>query len=280
VLPDVEQIIAERKALLLARLADPLLRAEVAAVLRLESEPLVKSIEAGSYRELIVDQRVNEAVRAVMLATARGADLDNLAARLDVVRLAGEADDELRYRYQLAPEAFSTAGPYGAYEYIARSAHAKVKDAAVYGPESGLVEPGFVRVVILSKDGQGVPNTEITNAVDAALDDNDMRPLTDFVEVRAARVISYAINYHLHIRNGADPSLIVLAARDALTGYAHDCHKVGRPVVITALDSAAHQDRVNVVRAVRVDPPAEVDPGFEAAAWCRGVTVTYEIVEG
>jgi phage-related baseplate assembly protein len=280
VLPDVEQIIRDRKALLLSRIADPALRAEVAAVLRLESEPLVKQNETGAYRELMLLQRINEAVRAVLLATARGRDLDNLAARLDVLRLAGELDDELRYRYQLAPEAFSTAGPYGAYEFEARSAHPKVKDAAVYGPESGLVEPGFVRVVILSKDGQGVPNTEITAAVAAALSPHDMRPLTDYVEVRAAKVISYEINYHLHIRMGADPSLIVTAARDALIGYGQDCHKVGRPVVITALDSAAHQDRTNVIRAVRIDPPAEVAPGFEAAAWCRGVTVSYEIVEG
>jgi phage-related baseplate assembly protein len=280
VLPDVEQIIADRKALLLARIPDARLRAEVAAVLRLESEPLVKQNEVGAYRELIVDQRVNEAVRAVLLATSRGADLDHLCARLNVVRLAGELDDELRYRYQLAPEAFSTAGPYGAYEYIARSAHARVKDAAIYGPESGLIEPGFVRVVILSKDGEGVPVPAIVDAVNGALYDGDTRPLTDYVEVRAAAVVHYAINYHLHIRMGADPSLIVREARDALTEYASACHKVGRPVVITALDSAAHQDRTNVIRAIKVAPLAEVDPGLMAAAWCTSVTVTYEIVEG
>jgi phage-related baseplate assembly protein len=278
--PDVETIIADRKAALLARIPDAALRAEVEAVLRLESEPLVKSIEASSYRELLVDQRINEAVRAVMLATSRGNDLDNLAARLGVERMAGELDDELRYRYQLAPEAFSTAGPYGAYEFEARSAHPKVKDAAVYGPESGLVEPGFVRVVILSKDGQGVPSRQIIDAVAAQLSPHDMRPLTDFVQVRASTVTAYDINFHLHVRAGADPSLIVTAALAALQDYASDCHKVGRPVVITALDSAAHGDRANVIRAVRVSPLGEVDPGFEGAAFATSVTVTYEIVGG
>jgi phage-related baseplate assembly protein len=274
-------VIAARKAELLALIPDAVLRAEVEAVLRLESEPLVRQIEASSYRELMLLQRINEAVRAVMLATSRGRDLDNLAARLNVLRLdASETDAELRYRYQLAPEETSTAGPYGCYESIARRAHARVKDAAVYGPESGLVEPGFVRVVILSKDGTGVPAGPILDAVAAALDDDDRRPLTDYVEVHPAAVVPYTIYYHLHIRMGADPALIVEPALRALEAYAADCHKVGRPVVITALDSAAHGDRLNVIRAVRMQPPGEVDPGFEAAAWCTKVDVTYEIVEG
>jgi len=280
VLPDAEVIVAERKLLVLALITDPVLRAEVAAVLRLESEPLVKAIEAGALRELMVDQRINEAVRAVMLPTSRGGDLENLCSRLGVQRLIGETDDELRYRYQLAPEAFSTAGPYGAYEFHARSGHPLVKDAAIYGPESGLVEPGFVLAVILSKTGTGVPAREIIDAVAAKFSPVDTRPLTDFVQVSAATVTPYAINYHLHIRAGADPSLIVTAALNALQAYADACHKVGRRVVVSALDGAAHQDRANVIRAIRVAPLAEVNPGFEGAAFATSVGVTYEIVEG
>ena len=278
--PDVEAIVAARKAALLERIADPTLRAEVAAVLRLESEPLVKAIEADAYRELIMLQRINEAVRAVMLPTSRGHDLDNLAARLDVLRLAGEEDAALRYRYQLAPEAFSTAGPYGAYEFEARSAHPLVKDVGVYGPESGLVEPGEVLVVVLSKEGQGLARKEIVDAVAAQLSPHDVRPLTDFVTVRSASITTYAIRYHLQIRAGADPSLLVEASLAALRAYAADCHRVGRPVVASALDSAAHLDRQNVIRAIRVSPPLEIQPGLDGAAWCTGVEVTYEIVEG
>jgi len=280
VLPNVEAIVAERKAALLDRIKDPALRAEVEAVLRLESEPLVKGVEAGAYRELIVDQRINEAVRAVMVATSSGSDLVNLAARLGVEKLDGETDDELRYRYQLAPEAFSTAGPYGAYEFHARSAHPLVKDAAIYGPESGLVEPGFVRAVVLSKAGTGIPAREIIDAVAAKFSPVDTRPLTDFVQVQPASVTFYAINYHLHIRAGADPSLIVTSALNALQGYADVSHKVGRRIVLSALDGAAHQDRTNVIRAIRASPPAEVNPGFEGAAYATSVAVTYEIVEG
>jgi len=72
-----------------------------------------------------------------------------------------------------------------------------------------------------------------------------------------------------------------MAAHEALTLYAAQSHRVGRRIVDSALDSAAHQDRVNVIRAIRIAPLGlEVDPGPEGAAWCESVVVTYEIVEG
>ena len=45
-----------------------------------------------------------------------------------------ESDENLRERIQLAPEYFSVAGPRGAYEYWARTAHQGIVDAAVLGP--------------------------------------------------------------------------------------------------------------------------------------------------
>lgn len=314
VLPDVEVLIAEYKQALLDLLAsDATLQAEVAAVLQLESEPLVKIIEAASYRELILLQRINEAVRAVMLPTSRGADLDNLVARLDVVRqridATGyvESDADLRYRYQLAPEAFSTAGPYGGYEYLCRDAHPLVKDAANYGPETGLVEPGQTLSVILSREGDGTPSKDILDAVYAKLSHADTVPDTDEVLVRGASIAPYSIRYRLQLRPGADASLIVAEARRRLTAYAdasdaYDAavaagyagsasafadlapeaggvtpRRVGGIVALSALDGAAHADRVNVVRAVRLSPTAEVDPGLDGAVYCTSVVVEWEV---
>lgn len=287
--PDASAIIAERKAAVLARVADPDLRAEIAAVMALESGLLAKINEVGAYRELVHYQRVNEAVRAVMVSTARGADLDNICARLGVQRLvitpasgslpaAMEPDDDLRYRYQLAPEAFSVAGPYGAYEFHARSAHPHVKDAGVYGPESGLVTPGQTLTIVLSRFGDGTPSQGILDAVRAKLSDADTVPDTDEVLVRGAIITPYSIRYRLQVRPGADVMLLVTAAKDALTKYAADTHRVGRIVALSALDGAAHQDRVNVVRAVRLSPPTEVDPGPDGAPYCTKVSVEYEVV--
>jgi phage-related baseplate assembly protein len=55
----------------------------------LESDPANKVMETAAYREMLIRQRVNEAVRGVMVAFAAGYDLDNLAAFYPVSRLPG-----------------------------------------------------------------------------------------------------------------------------------------------------------------------------------------------
>jgi len=120
----------------------------------LESDPVVKLLELVAYLEVEMRARINDAARAVMLAKSTGADLDQLAALLDVERLeitpadedAGtdainEDDDSLRARVQLAPEGFAVAGPVGAYRYHALSASGVVKDVAVDTPR-------FARIAI------------------------------------------------------------------------------------------------------------------------------------
>ncbi|MGE4490766.1 MAG: baseplate J/gp47 family protein, partial [Kiritimatiellales bacterium] len=68
-----------------------------------------------------------------------------------VERLAGESDDAFRARAVLSPEAYSVAGPLGAYKFFALSAHSNIKGAEAYNPGIG----GRVNVVVLSKSGNG-----------------------------------------------------------------------------------------------------------------------------
>jgi len=81
----------------------------------LESDPAIKVLEAAAYREMLVRQRVNDAARQNMVATATGADLDNLAALLGVERQEGEGDDRFRKRVVLSWERITTAGSVGSY---------------------------------------------------------------------------------------------------------------------------------------------------------------------
>lgn len=57
----------------------------------LESDPANKVMEISAYREMLLRQRMNEAVRGVMVAFAMGSDLDHLAAFYPEKRLAGAA---------------------------------------------------------------------------------------------------------------------------------------------------------------------------------------------
>ena len=187
-----------------------------------------------------------------------------------------ESDDDLKRRYILALEAFSTAGPYGAYLFHALSAHPRVKDAGIYGPEEDFVDPGHPRIVVLSRIGTGVPSQQVLDAVYAKLSPKDVRPLTDYVDVVAATIAEYAISYHLEIPRGPDPGLVVAAAQEALAAYAAQRHRVGAIVADSGLDAAAH--RPGVERAIRILPEDEVDPGKQGAAYCTSVTVTYEVI--
>lgn len=154
---DFETILTEMIADLKAR--DP----SFSAIL--ESDPAIKILEVAAFREVNLRARINEAAKACMIAYARGADLDNLAALTGVVRLVvdpGDADasppiaptleddESFRRRAQLALEGFSTAGPDGAYLFHALSASAKVRDVGVKSPA-----PGEVLVTVLSADGDG-----------------------------------------------------------------------------------------------------------------------------
>lgn len=118
----------------------------------LKSEPVMKVLETAAYREVKVRQRVNDAARQTMLAFAGGSNLDHLAALVPMARLPVETDQPFRQRIQLAPEAFSTAGPTLAYVWHALSATAAVKDVTAVSPT-----PGDVVVTVLSAHGDGGP---------------------------------------------------------------------------------------------------------------------------
>ncbi len=197
---DYETLLAARKARLVS-LYPAAEQAEIAATLALESEPLVKLLQENAYREIVLRQRVNDAARAVMLAYAVGTDLDHLAALFGIRRLTispadpahdlaavMESDADLRARTQLAPQSFSVAGPEGAYVSHARNADGRVLDASAVSPA-----PCEVLVTVLARDGDGTAAPALIDAVAAALQADDVRPLTDKVTVRGAEILRYQV---------------------------------------------------------------------------------------
>ena len=96
-----------------------------------------------------------------------------------------ETDDNYRQRIHLSPEKYSVAGPGGAYDYWAKSAHQDIIDVAVYSPE-----PGVVDVRPLMTGGE-LPDDEILDLVRTALDPEEVIPLTDTCQVLAPEVVTY-----------------------------------------------------------------------------------------
>lgn len=278
--PDIVEAISF-EAVLAAMLADLQARAPEFTAL-VESDPAYKILEVAAYRETLIRQRVNEGARAVMLAYAGGADLENLAALFGVSRLlidAGdpdavppvpaeyESDTDLRRRTQLALEGFSTAGPRGAYIFHALSADADVLDANATSPEAG-----DVLVTVLSRTGSGAAGAGLLAAVGAALNDEEVRPLTDHVVVASASVVNYAITATLYFYDGPDRAVVLAAAQAAAQAYAAAQHRIGRDVTLSGVYAALHQPGVQ--RVALAAPSANITISETQASWCTAITLT------
>ena len=144
----------------------------------LESDPLIKLLEIVAYRELLLRQRINNAAKANLLAFAKGTDLDNLSAFYGIERKSGESDEELRNRTQAKIVGWTTAGSKEAYKFHALNSDQRVKEANADSPE-----PGLVRISILSKENNGVVSDDLLEAVNDYLQRDDIRVLTDTVQV-------------------------------------------------------------------------------------------------
>jgi phage-related baseplate assembly protein len=289
---DYDAIVAAAIADLTQRLNDAGIAYDVG---NLETDPLKINEEHRAYFELLLRARVNEAIRAVLLATSTGTDLDNVCADLDIVRrvvtpatgntpAVMETDEVLRARRQLAPEGFSCAGPVGAYYFFSLEAHPFVKDVGVYGPESGLVTPGQVLISVLSNQGDGTASDQVVASVAAKLNAREIRPLTDQVIVEAANITGYQINLVITLPPGPDPVAIQAQATARLTTLAAALNAVGQGIPLAILYAAAAiPDATGVSPALNI---AAVSPGIVAdladtprtAFNCTAITVTTVVV--
>lgn len=110
-----------------------------------------------------------------------------------------EKDAQFRARVQLAPEAYTCAGPTGAYRFHAMTAHQDIVDVAVWSPKPGSVD---IRPVL--KGGE-LPTAEILALVHKKLSADDVRPLTDTVTVGAPEPTPYALTVAWSLRSEDAP---------------------------------------------------------------------------
>lgn len=281
-MPDFEAILSALKADLLAAMpAD--LRASTSATLALESEPLTKWLERLAYQLVVEHSQRNDSAHAVMLAYSRSSDLDQLAAFFGVQRLTIteanptavppvnavlEDDDTFRARIQLAPRGYSVAGPVGAYVYHAKTADGQVLDAAASSPT-----PGRVVVSVLARAGSGVPTQALLNTVAAAVNAEDVRPLTDEVIVQAAGIVPYQIVGKVYTMPGPDSSSVLTTALLRIEDYAEGMHRIGRRPTLSGIYAALHIEGVQ--RVELTSPAADVAVAETQASWCTAITVTH-----
>lgn len=251
-----------------------------------ESDPTYKQGEVNAYQLTLAFQRVNDAVRAVFLASAKGADLDQLGAAFNVQRFVItpadpdavppvdavlEDDNAFRERIQLSWAQLNTAGARNAYRFHAKSADEDVLDADAYGPETH-GKPGEVDVYVLSRTGDGTASEALLKAVNSRLSADEIRPLTDFVSVKSALIASYEVTAELDIPEGPDAQTVLTNATDVLRAYTLLSHRIKALVPLSAVYAALQQSGVTRVRLL--SPIADLEAVAGTAPWCTAINVT------
>lgn len=248
--------------------------------LDLNSEPIVIVMQADAYRELLLRGEINDKCRALLLAFATGADLDQIGATYDVARLQVgtdqttgspviEDDDRFRRRIQLAPDAFSSAGPWGAYVFWALTFDASIVDANAVAPAVGGVPNGFVNVYVAAANGQPVADDVISRLL-AFYQRADIVPLTDVPAVIHATVVPYNVTLNLLVQRGPDPNVIALAAQTAVQKYAANVYKIGATAYANSIIAAA---TVGGVLNAAAPGLADVVCDGTQIPWLRSITV-------
>lgn len=234
----------------------------------LESEPVVKLLQTCAYQEMILRQRVNDAARGVMVAFAKGGDLDQLGAVFGVTRLeiepadaasetpaVMESDAALRARILLAPDAYSVAGPTAAYVFHALSASGDVADVSATSPA-----PGEVVVSVLARAGDGTAPQALLDLVEAKVSADTVRPLTDQVIVQGAEIIDFEVDAELLLYPGPDQDLIYATAVASLDDLLTTRRRIGLAINRSAIFAALHVAGVHKVTLTQPAADVEISP--------------------
>lgn len=111
-------------------------------------------------------------------------------------------------------------------------------------------------------------------AVDAAVNDQDVRPLCDAVTVLPAAVLTYAIEASLTIYYGPDEATVLAAALAGAEAWAEQNFRLGRDLKVSALHAALHAAGVQGVELSAPGLTADLVVSENQAARCTGFALT------
>ncbi|CAH9054887.1 hypothetical protein PSECIP111951_01130 [Pseudoalteromonas holothuriae] len=232
----------------------------------LASDPATKLLEIAATRELLLRQRINDAARSVMVAYAQGKDLDHLGVLFGVERSVNESDERYRLRIPLSLESHSMAGTMGAYEYQTMAATSDVRDVYVYSSK-----PGFVDVKVLPE--QGAEPQQVAEKVNEYLNDEDIRPLTDYVQVHLVEPKKYDINAQVYLSELANKDQVAANINAKLATFIRDHYRLGQEVPHSGIIDTLHQFGVRKVKLTA--PQDDIMCRFDEAAIADDINIDY-----
>ncbi|MEG0880926.1 MAG: baseplate J/gp47 family protein, partial [Janthinobacterium sp.] len=183
-----------------------------------------------------------------------------------------EDNDAYRLRIQEAPDGLSVAGPKASYEFHARSADGRVKDASATSPA-----PAHVTVTVLANNDTGIADAALLAIVARALNAEEVRPLGDRLTVQAAQVIDYQIEATLFIGVGPEVPILLDAARANAVRVSQPRRPLGHSIYRSACSAAVHVEGVRKV--VLTSPAADIELNATQAARCTAIKLNVVVLD-
>ena len=184
-----------------------------------------------------------------------------------------ESDPDFADRIRLAPNSFSVAGPEKAYVYHAKSVSPAIIDVKVDSPT-----PGEVDVYVLLTDGT-LPTEDTLEQIEEHLSDENIRPLTDYVVVKAPTASNYVIELHYWI-NQEDSSKAAQIQSDVEAAVEQyrlwQQTKIGRDITPGKLLQLVFAAGASRVDDSKLKPAAWKKLEAMQVAQCTKVNVVYE----
>lgn len=184
-----------------------------------------------------------------------------------------ESDPDFADRIRLAPNSFSVAGPEKAYVYHAKSVSPAIIDVKVDSPT-----PGEVDVYVLLTDGT-LPTEDTLEQIEEHLSDENIRPLTDYVVVKAPTASNYEIELHYWI-NQEDASKAAQIQADVEAAVEQyrlwQQTKIGRDITPGKLLQLVFAAGASRVDNSKLKPAAWKKLEAMQVAQCTKVSVVYE----
>jgi phage-related baseplate assembly protein len=181
-----------------------------------------------------------------------------------------ETDEQLRERIRLAPSQYSSAGSRSSYLFYAKSANPLITDVSVSSPRAGTVQivPLIETDEILNpKDGT---LDQVIKDIKNACNAENVRPLTDNVEVCPPTKKCYNIKVNITLYEGADSNEVKEAITAALKEYSQVKRKrLSQDIIRSHIAQACLLPQVLDVEVVL--PEENVVVGDSEFAYCKNI---------
>ncbi|KWK70484.1 hypothetical protein WM16_21085 [Burkholderia ubonensis] len=102
------------------------------------------------------------------------------------------------------------------------------------------LEPGTVRLTVISAKGIGVPDQTLLDLVRAKVVPETVRPLNDTVLVEAAIKITYSIDAVIYVGGGPDQKVVRDARRKVLDGVVAKSRRLRASTPRSAIERTLH----------------------------------------